>query len=188
MTNSILSATALEEWRDILGYEGYYQVSNLGRVRSLDRSARNKNGVLRSCKGRVLSPKICSGGYLGLSLYLFDKQKCFQVHTLVAQAFLGVRPDGYDVNHIDGCKTNNLLQNLEYCTRSENVRHAYRNHLNVSKKGEDHYSAKLTESQVRQIRSRVAAGESQRAIAREFGLNNMSVSLLVRRKNWSHVI
>lgn len=107
-----------EQWLPIAGYEGIYEVSSFGRVRSLDR----KDAIGRPRHGRFLSPGM-SNGYLFVQLSKDKGHQVFRVHSLVAAAFLGERPKGYTVNHIDGAKTNNRFENLEYLTMGDNVRH-----------------------------------------------------------------
>ena len=112
-----------EIWKDIEGYEGLYQVSNLGRVKSLeriDRLGRLKPGV-------ILRPKVERGGYLLVGLHKEGKQKMFLVHRLVAHAFIP-NPEGLpEINHRDEDKTNNLVDNLEYCDRKYNMNYGTRN-------------------------------------------------------------
>lgn len=111
-----------EEWRDIAGYEGLYQVSNLGRVRSLDHIVKRNNGKML-CKGRVLQPKAPTP-YLGVMLSKNGKAHPARVHRLVAMAFVP-NPDGLPVvDHIDGNKTNNVASNLRWCTGGQNIRFA----------------------------------------------------------------
>ena len=113
-----------EIWKDIKGYEGYYKVSNLGRVKSLDRTIEYKNGIEYTLKGslRIIS---CSGtGYQNIGLSRDSVMKNFLVHRLVAVAFLN-NPDSLPVvNHIDGDKTNNKVCNLEWASHSDNMGHA----------------------------------------------------------------
>lgn len=108
-----------EEWQDIEGFIGLYQVSNLGRVRSLDRN----DSAGRPRKGRVLRPGT-NFGYPFVNLSKNSENHVVRVHSLVAEAFLGPRPDGYQVNHKDCNKTNNRADNLEYVTHAENIRPA----------------------------------------------------------------
>lgn len=110
-----------ETWVAITGYEGRYEVSNLGRVRRTDRirktPCRGKDATIR---GRILSQRAQKNGYLCVDLFKDGKAKTFRVHRLVAFAFVE-NPNGYDeVNHIDEDKTNNAASNLEWCTRSYN--------------------------------------------------------------------
>lgn len=109
----------MEIWKTIEGYEGIYSVSNLGRVRrDTHPGGRIKNRIRKICIG--------SKGYFQVILSKSSKERTFQVHTLMAYAFLGPIPMGYTVNHKDGVKLNNTVENLEYLTKLENNRHAWR--------------------------------------------------------------
>jgi len=114
-----------EEWKPIKGYEGLYEVSSFGHVRSVDRVRIFKNGRKRFFPGKIIKPYPCTNtGYLMVGLKGGVKPVCASVHRLVAAAFLGVSE--LQVNHIDGDKQNNHVENLEYTTQSENMLHAYR--------------------------------------------------------------
>lgn len=121
-----------EIWRDIPGFEGLYQASNLGNIKSL-----NFN---KSCIEKELSKYKCRG-YLGVKLTKNGIGKNYLVHRLVIWAFKGLNLN-YEINHKDGNKQNNNINNLEYCTRSENVLHAYRTGLKKAKSGINHPRAK----------------------------------------------
>lgn len=108
-----------EEWKDIEGYEGFYQVSNKGRVKSLPRTVK-KRGIVE-LKGRILRPKIDKEGYLLVGLHKDGKQKFMSVHRLVARAFILNQNNYPQVNHIDEDKSNNYVFNLEWCTNKYNV-------------------------------------------------------------------
>ena len=115
---------AHEEWRDVVGYEGYYQVSNLGRIRSLDRAVRHAYRGTQSIKGHILTPCRGNGPYYSVMLSKDGKAKSLRVHRLVATAFVP-NPDRLNcVNHKDGDKLNNSASNLEWCTHRHNTQHA----------------------------------------------------------------
>lgn len=115
-----------EEWRDIAGYEKYYQVSDLGRVRSLDRVVPHSNGGPKRRKGRVLRSSSSSGPYQTVTLSVEAKHKQCTVHRLVAIAFLGPCPSGHQVRHGPNGKLDNRLSNLAYGTQSQNSLDKYR--------------------------------------------------------------
>lgn len=121
----------MEIWKDIPMYEGKYQVSNMGRVKSLNRTSPRGNHTL-TIKGGILSPtkvgKRCNQ-YLAVNLVQHAQYKTFKVHRLVAMSFLDNHRNCEQINHKDGNKLNNALDNLEWCTRSENLLHAYRTGL-----------------------------------------------------------
>lgn len=116
----------MEQWKDIVGYEGKYQVSNLGNVRSLNY---RKSGTIKEMKQRINNR-----GYSLVGLVKNRKQKYYSVHRLVAQAFITNPDNKSEVNHIDGNKTNNHADNLEWTTHKENIQHAFNEGLmaNVS--------------------------------------------------------
>lgn len=119
-----------EIWKPVVGYEGLYEVSSYGNVRSLDRVVTKRNGVNHTVVGRVLSERISNKGYRIASIRDAHKQpKTYSVHRLVMEAFCGKRPVGKEINHIDGNRLNNRLENLEYVTHTENMKHAFENNL-----------------------------------------------------------
>ena len=119
-----------EIFKDIIGYEGLYQISNLGNVKSLFRHKPNGQEV----KEKILSSCCDTVGYPCTSLWKNGKGKMFRNHRLVATAFIGEIGYKMDINHIDGIKSNNNLYNLEIVSRSENIIHAYRTGLNNGNK------------------------------------------------------
>jgi hypothetical protein len=115
-----------EEWRDIKGYEGLYQISNLGRVKSLICWCGNKNIKAYRQREKILKTKPKKNGYLVVTLRYQNVIKYKSIHRLVAKAFLP-NPNNYPVvNHIDGNKTNNNINNLEWCSYSHNTKEAIR--------------------------------------------------------------
>lgn len=116
-----------EIWKPVFGYENYYEVSNKGNVRSIGNFQMCNGGKRPIC---YLTKNVHKQGYLFVRLYKDKKQKCFFVHRLVAKAFIPEQKEKLFVNHIDGNKSNNNVENLEWCSRSENIMHAYKNRLN----------------------------------------------------------
>jgi len=116
-----------EIWKDIKGYEGLYQVSNMGRVKSLERTVTRKNGRKLPVKERILQPTKNFNGYLLVNLYdTSSKLKRISIHRLVCEAFHENPKNKPCVNHIDENKTNNTVCNLEWCTYEENLKHGTR--------------------------------------------------------------
>ena len=114
----------MEVWKPVRGYEKYYEVSNLGRIKSTDRLTVFKDGRKRTFYGKVLTIRtVNNSGYLTVGLHDSGKTRTFLVHRIVAEAFID-NPDGMvEVNHIDQNKLNNSAANLEGCTHRENVNH-----------------------------------------------------------------
>jgi len=124
-----------EVWKPIEGYEGFYEVSNLGRVRSYKPKANSK--LLRRITPVILTPQINEHGYMVICLGGRKSLKTWRVHRLVAMHFVENTEGKPFVNHIDGNKSNNKANNLEWCTKSENMVHAVRTGLLKPKKGKD---------------------------------------------------
>jgi predicted XRE-type DNA-binding protein len=173
----------IEEWKDIPGKEGRYQVSNLGNVRSLTHTAPHGRypGKTRVMKGRVLKQSIASTGYPVVAYRSDGNHHKLEVHALVAAAFL-VRPTatGWHVHHRDGDKTNNRIENLVYKTKSA--------HMSEHNRGEGHRSVKLNEAQVRNIRSLLQLKYvTQKQIAEIYGVAQAHISTIKLRKSWKHI-
>jgi hypothetical protein len=171
-------ALETEEWRPVVGYEGWYEVSNLGMVR------RVKSGKSVQI-GRPLRQYRDHNGYLVLALTQNGSGAHFKVHRLVAKAFLPPSRGRNWVNHRDGDKTNNRVHNLEWTTRAENMRHAVATGL-FAARGMAHYKAKLNEGDVRAIRA-IDGQISQPALASMYGVSRSTISDIQRRQTWRHV-
>lgn len=177
-----------EVWKDIKGYEGYYQVSNLGNVKSLGRTFIRKDGMRYSRFPRIMSPVFQkTHPYLTIQLKINKKYKGFLIHRLVAEAFVPNPDKKSEVNHIDGNQKNNKSNNLEWCSRSENQIHAIKNNLYSPAKGEQNSSARFTKEQVLSIRVRLKKGEKGADIAREYKVHRNSIYDIKSRKTWKHV-
>lgn len=176
-----------EEWRPVVGREGKNEVSNLGRVRSLDRvvmrTIRNGTTFPQSAKGKILEPSNHSQGYRVVSI---DGRRKAYVHALVAAAFIGPRPGGHDVNHIDGDKTNNAATNLEYTTRLGNMKHAKAIGL-FDNSGEKNGRSIVTAEQIRHGYSLVKGGMRYRLAAAECGVSQDALEAACRGERWKHL-
>ena len=172
----------MEIWKDISGYEKY-EVSNFGKVRSRARKCVDTWG--RECfrKTKILSPASDHKGYMFVVLY--DKNqntKAIKIHRLVAEAFIPNPNEYQQINHIDGNKKNNNKSNLEWCTGSQNIRHAYENGLMHAVKGEKHHKATLTDRQVEWIRKYCIKGDRElgtKALGRKFCVANITISRII---------
>ena len=161
-----------EIWKDIPGYEGAYQVSSLGRVRSLDRQITTKTGITRNMPGKVLSP----GVYDGHTAVVLGRRRFHPVHHLVAVTFLGPRPSGMQICHTNGDPADNRVENLRYDTPHENSIDVYRIGRAIHK---------LTAEDALDIRKRLAAGETGASLAREYGVSQVAISRVkLRRSFW----
>ncbi len=175
-------------WKPVCDYEGLYEVSNTGDVRSLDRRA--KRGAILS--GRILKPWTSQGGYLYLTLCKNGKRTRFAVHQLVASAFVGPKSQGLEVNHKDGNKKNNASYNLEYVTRQENTIHASRvlgrmKHKRVVPHGSKSKHAKLNETQVARIKQLIRNGASDSAISEMYPVSRRAINWIRNGATWAHV-
>lgn len=169
-----------EEWRPIIGFEGFYEVSSRGRVKRLA-------GTPRCKVDRLLATPIGRGGYPMVQLTTPKLHKGFYVHSLVAEAFHGPRPAGLQINHKDGVKTHPYADNLEYVTPAENMQHALKTGLRVALAGDKHYSTKLQAAQVVEVRQRYADGESAKVLAKSVGLTIQAFYQVVTGQTWKGV-
>lgn len=170
----------IEVWKPVPKYENWYEVSNWGRIR-------------RSCQGhvtfagRILSLDL-SSDYARVTLYTRNgkRNQHVWIHQAVAGAFLGPCPPGYQVNHRNGEKKDNTLPNLEYVTPSENQIH--RSRVLRKNMGETHHRAKLTEDLVREIRKAYKPGMGYRNLARDYGVSESTITHVITRRVWAHVV
>lgn len=181
-----------ETWKPIPGYPGY-DVSNQGRVRSYKKQfpGRAGNWGIADKPQRILKPQPMTSGYEFVHLCYSGKITPHSIHSLVLLVFVGPCPKEHGINHIDGCKTNNRLDNLEYATPSENMHHAY--HvlgctLPPVKQGPDHPDAKLTAAQALEIRTLYATGQYRQIdLAQRFNVVQTVVSAIVRGDSYKNV-
>lgn len=170
-----------EVWRPVLGFEGYYEASSIGRLRRV----KTQGG---RASGRISSPGD-RRGYANYTLSVDNAQRTLSAHRMVWEAFYGPIPLGLQINHKNGEKRDNRLVNLEVCSPSENTSHAVRvlkRTWNVPPRlaGSMNGRAKLSEADIPEIRRLRAAGLSQQKIADQFGVNQTLISGILSGKLW----
>lgn len=174
-----------EIWKDIPNYEGYYQVSTFGRVKSMPKWLNIKKGQ-RQTKEIIIANTNNGTGYLICSLSKDGKRKSILTHRLVALTFIENKDKTKEVNHIDGNKKNNFASNLEWVTRQENIDHSWDKKLTKCI-GETHHSSVLNNNIVREIRSEYSAGNyTTQQLANKFNINRRTIWNVVERHTWNH--
>lgn len=187
MNINLVLRYAPEYYVDIEGFEGYYQVSNYGSVRSLDRVIKEKTGKTRTIKGLVLKPRINRRGYQNVDLKKQGKRKTVSAHKLVAQAFLSNPDNKPTVNHLNGIKTDNNVNNLEWATHSENLSHAHNIRLRKSPVDilSKNYHRKLNSQQVLVIKHLLKIGKlTHKEIAKIFNVGRSTISEINSGRKW----
>jgi HNH endonuclease/NUMOD4 motif-containing protein len=172
----------IEEWKEIPGLP-HYQASNLGNIRTMraGRGCREEVGhVMSGCKDEK--------GYLLVNCRVDGRSQTQRVHRLIARAFLGEIPPGHQINHLNGKKSDNRLENLEICSPGQNLKHRHEVlKIKINWRGSKHGLSKLDEKSVRQIRKRYEAGELQTALAKEYGVSSTTIGCVLKRKTWTHI-
>lgn len=174
-------------FKPVNGYEGFYEVSSLGKVKSLPKMKLTQWG-LRLTKERMLKvTTFHPQGYRFVTLIKEGKRKSHSVHRLVATAFIANINKFPQLNHKDTIKDNNIVDNLEWCTNSFNQLHAFKYGLQDNH-GSNHPRAKTVEDEVLKIRE-IKAGYNltNREIGQLFGLSKCNVQQIVSRATWTHL-
>lgn len=176
-----------EIWHDVIGYEGLYKVSNLGNVKMLQRLLPDK----RILKEKILKQQIQRNGYLLVGLRKEGKQKFILVHRIVASAFIPNIENKKQVNHIDGNKLNNKVNNLEWVTASENIKHAYKTGLKHTLIGELNGNSKIKKEDVDFIRKNYKPYDrifSRKKLAEMFNISIATVKKILSNDLWKEVL
>ena len=176
-------------WGDIPGYEGSYQVSSKGRVRSLTRSYDTgrfgwKKAVRKGCMCKTRADK---KGYIRVILCKNGIQANLKIHRLVAMTFISNPTSKPEINHKDRCKGHNCVENLEWVSAFENNHHMWANGGRTIARGSRSGASKLSEDDVISIRERLASGEIGNRLAEEYSVNKGLISAIKLRKIWKHV-
>jgi hypothetical protein len=178
-----LGGSSAEEWRDVPGFAGYYEVSNLGRVRSLSRAIRTAYGATKFHEGRVMVPVPDKDGYPRVVLRVDGKHQTRRVHRLVCEAFNG--PPNIlhrNVDHIDGDRANAHAANLRWVSHAENM---HFRHRKTGTRGEKIGGSKLTELAVREIRNGRCPAKQ---LAEKFGVSVYAIYDVRNGRRWAHVV
>jgi len=167
-----------EEWRPVAGAEGWYEVSSFGRVKRVK--------SYRAKAGRILNGSFWGAGYRCVNLCMSTCRRVESIHRLVAEAFIAPIPNGHEVNHKDGNKTNNHISNLEVITLQENRRHAQVHGLLA--RGEKRRDTKLKDADVLLIRYELINTMTQEEIAARFGVSRRAIGYLLQGVTYSHCV
>lgn len=175
--------TTTEIWKPVVGYEGFYEVSNIGRVKSLRRPWHK----IPNSYPRILKSFPNAWGYPIVILCMNCRPKTRLVHSLVMEAFVGPRPKANDINHIDGNRQNNSIGNLEYCTRSQNIRHGYLvgTRTRIRRVTQKTY---MTVRQVQETKRLLEMGVPGLLICKALGIKQPSVSAIKTGRMWKYVV
>lgn len=183
----------MEEWRPVKGFEGSFEVSNIGRIRSITRVV-PRPGIRGNLtvQGRPMRTPISKhyGGYKSVCFNQYDDKgvrhvRHYLVHRLVAEAFIPNPENKPEVNHKDGNKLNCDVSNLEWVTHKENLKHACNTGLHTPNLGEQHGRHILTETDVLTIRTLLANGVPAVDIAKQYGVSNGTIYDIKHRRNWA---
>ena len=183
-----------EIWKAIKGFENYYEASNMGRIRGLDRyanRAKAKGGGKQICKGRILKYRV-STRYPRASVQLArnGKSKSYNVHSLVMKTFIGLPPTEQEINHKNCNALDNRLSNLEYCTHKENAIHAYKNGLIHPPVviGQNWPNAKLTVKEVLEIRQLYKKTHpTYSLLAKKYNVTISSIHQIIKKLTWKDI-
>ena len=177
----------MENWKEYVGYEGYYVVSDLGNVYSVDRWRNNRwGGYLQ--RGHPMTPQKDKQGYLNIGLSKNNKSKTYKIHRMVAEMFISNPENKQEVNHIEGNKEDNRASMLEWMTPKENTQDAWNKGLAVGKMGKQNGRSKLIDGQVIEISNKYKTGKyTSRQLGKEYGVSKTVILNIINLKSWPHL-
>jgi len=174
----------MEIWKDIKGYESLYQVSNYGRVKRLGKTVeRSYHGNIQY-KEKILKIKT-TNTYHQIGLTKNKTRKHYLLHRIVCIAFIPNPNNKPEVNHINGLKNDNRVENLEWVNASENIKHAFKSGLK-SQKGQKNNASKLNNKQVYDIKY-IKKNFDQRDLAKEYNVSVSLINYIINNKIWKHI-
>ena len=181
----------MEVWKTIQGFENY-EVSNLGNIKSLSRPRANGKNSSFLTKEKILKPQLDKDGYCLINIVGNNKMKTLKIHRLVAIEFLENKEKKPQVNHKNGIKSDNRLENLEWCTQSENMKHSLNTGLKIPLNGENCKVSKLTEEQVIEILTKKRDSNNKKnwgakELCLKYNLKPTCVSEIASGRNWKHI-
>lgn len=178
-----------EIWKEIKGYEGIYSISSFGNVKRHERSVPSKNASRMVLKEKLLKIHTNHRGYSYVVFGVNNKSQNYSIHRLIAEYFIPNPENKEQVNHINGIKSDNRIENLEWATRKENMVHARENNLFPSdhNRGIKHGKAILNPKKVREIRELKDNGKSYKQLADLYSVSMGCIQLIMNRTNWKHV-
>jgi hypothetical protein len=177
----------MEIWKNIEKFNNEYQVSSEGRIKSNHAVIVKSDGNTYTRKSKILKPSVCKKGYLVGCVNVNKKMTAYKAHRLVAECFLD-RIEGKDqVNHKNGIKTDNRVENLEWMTNQENVRHAFKTGLSFNPNGENARNVKITKSEALEIINLRKKGFKRRDIHLKTNVSQKIIDNIIYNNSWSHL-
>lgn len=170
-----------KEWKPLINYENSYEISNFGEIRSIDRISGKRKGII---KGKFLKQSINHKGYLEVRLFKNSKSISKIVHRLIALNFIPNPLNLPQINHIDGNKTNNFVNNLEWVSNSQNQLHAYKIGLQPSRAGEKNSNASLSDEEVSNIKDLYNSGQSIKNISIHTDIPLGKIRSIIYKRSW----